>query len=174
MTALCSVLTSPPWGGGRAPARTGGRSDGSRTRPSRLSRRKLPLRVEIDALINMQDLGRTLAAVKGFAGLTALDPVLASGVDGAAAPGGEMTGPELGGVGLGLVWGSWLVIVAWPTRVDLRTTAILTLFTVLLAVGIAALQGLFAVAAFGAATLGAGVVGIGIRLDLRERVGMDT
>ena len=80
-----------------------------------------------------------------------------------------MTGPVLGGIGLGLVWGWLLVMVAWPARADAeRTVVALGSASLVLGAGIYALAGVPAVLALGAAAALAAFIGWGVRVEIRR------
>lgn len=83
-----------------------------------------------------------------------------------------MPAPVLGSIGLGLVWGSLLVMLAWPER-EQPWRAILALgaASLLLAIGIYALVGLAPVVGLGVAAALASVAGLAARLDLLRRSG---
>jgi hypothetical protein len=85
-----------------------------------------------------------------------------------------MAAAMLGGLGLGLVWGSVLAMLAWPARGQTgRTLAGLGLASLLLTLGIYALFGLPAATALMIAAVVALSVGIGWRVERHRHVGAD-
>jgi hypothetical protein len=83
-------------------------------------------------------------------------------------------GPVLGGVGLGLVWGWWIVMVAGPPGSRLiRTAFVVGLASVILVAGVYGLAGLPAVLGLMVAA-GSGVMaGVAVRAEL-DRAAADT
>ena len=76
-------------------------------------------------------------------------------------------GPVLGGVGLGLVWGWWLVIVAAPTPArSITGILILGIASVLLVAGVVGIGGSAAAVGFLAASGAAVFVAVAIREEL--------
>ena len=83
-----------------------------------------------------------------------------------------MAGAILGGVGLGLVWGSLLVMLGWPARREpVRTVVGLGLASLLLVVAVEAIAGLPGATALAAATAVALAAGLAWRVERRQRVG---
>jgi hypothetical protein len=81
-----------------------------------------------------------------------------------------MTDPVLGGVGLGLVWGWWLVLAASPTSARTgRAAVVLGSSSLALGGGIALLAGLPSVVAAVVAAGSASIAHIAFKAALREQ-----
>jgi len=81
-----------------------------------------------------------------------------------------MTDPVLGGVGLGLVWGWWLVLAASPTRArSARSALVLGSSSLALGAGIALLAGVPSVVAVVLAAGLASTAHIAFKSALRQQ-----
>lgn len=81
-----------------------------------------------------------------------------------------MTDPVLGGVGLGLVWGWWLVLAASPTRARTwRSALVLAASSLGLGAGIALLAGLPSVVAAVLAAGSAAMTHVAFKGALRQQ-----
>ena len=81
-----------------------------------------------------------------------------------------MTDPVLGGVGLGLVWGWWLVLAASPTRArSARSALVLGSSSLAIVAGIALLAGPPSVVAAIVAAGSASVAHLAFKGALRQR-----
>ena len=83
-----------------------------------------------------------------------------------------MTDHVVGGIGLGLVWGWWLVIIASPAQAHIwRAAAVLGSSSLALAVGVYLLAGVPALVAAILASGSASIAHIAFKGALRKRYG---
>jgi hypothetical protein len=75
--------------------------------------------------------------------------------------------PVLGGVGLGLVWGSWVAAAIWAARPEILRAVLGSLvLTGMLVAGCLTLLGLATTVAIGVAACVSAFVGYGVRVQL--------